>query len=315
MVEYINIRGIFMDKYNELVRKEVDDRITELQIKNGCSIKEAIRFYMDELYQKFDNVSSVIKDEYSLYKNVFIGVLFIDAYKFYSYKTKVHLATDVDKDVFFQLYNFEDMDDLLTEISANPDLFGYMLNATYSFYNMDKLGKQMVLNSLASSENEYLMEIFNPHQYDVLKEQDELNIENIVFYFRRQQLYMQKIMEVDFDDEVIWEIISYLKYTSIDKKDEVVAFYKELMITDYKMICKILKSENDKELQKRLKFYSSNDMPTIMNEMSFNQDFLFDILKNYIDVVVNLKVPEFDVDSINELDNQDEETLKKLLKV
>lgn len=56
-------------------------------------------------------------------------------------------------------------------------------------------------------------------------------------------------------------------------------------------------------------------MQTIMNEMSFNQDFLFDVLKNYIDVVVNLKVPEFDVDSINELDEKDEETLKKLLKV
>ena len=304
-----------MDKYNEMIRKEVDQHITDLQIKKGFSEKEAIKNYMEELYQKFDNVSSVIKDPYSLYKNMFIGVIFTDAYKLYSYKTKVHLMTDLEKDVFFQLYNFEDMSDLFSEISANPSLFADMLHATYSFYNMDKMGQKMVLSSLAPSENEYLTKIFNPHQYDLLKKDEPLSIESIVSSFITKQEYMDHIIDISFDDEIIWEMVGYLKYVSINRKDEVGTFYKKLMITDYKVICKVLKEVEDEDMQSRLKFYSDNDVQTIINKLGMDQDLLFNILKNYIDLVINLKMPEIDLDTLDELDMKDDAILKKLLKV
>lgn len=87
------------------------------------------------------------------------------------------------------------------------------------------------------------------------------------------------------------------------------------MITDYKVICKVLKEVEDEDMQSRLKFYSDNDVQTIINKLGMDQDLLFNILKNYIDLVINLKMPEIDLDTLDELDMKDDAVLKKLLKV
>lgn len=295
--------------FNQSIRKQIFD-VVEKNLLVGISTKEGIDKIMDYIYSLEDTNEKSI----GVYREFFMGVVYLDAYKMYAYKIKQGIASEEDIDTFYQLYNIIDFNDLYAEISANIGLFNTMIKAAYDFYNLNGLGKILVVRSLSLSENKKLSEIFPCHNLDLDTYYEPVTIDKLIKNIRSQYKFYERTLMIDFPEGIISTVVGFIKNLYMVDKNNAKDLCLQLALVDYrasKYLCDLV--EDNKTLKEHVDLYEKNSLERIIDLLFQDSELLFDVIYMLVDLYVNGKYNDIDLSEQVINSAGDEEVLKKLM--
>lgn len=281
---------------NQEIRQKIYKHIEKLNFR-GISTKDAIESLMLEIY----NIEGSNEPAKQKYHDYFIFTIYADAYKMYSYKLKQLIASPEDIDVFHNLCLITDADDLLNEVSASPDLLGYMIEATYEFYRLVGIEKANVMESLSEKENKRISEIYPAHDLDIQTYTDYITLDALIKRIQEQINYYQEMIDVDFIEGVIISTCAYLRSLFLNNNKNGIEILLQLAEIDYqvsKYLARFVK--DDTTLNDHLQLYESEKMDLIIARLYQEQEFLFDVVKTLIDVYIDGKYNEKSIPQLGE---------------
>ncbi len=295
--------------FNQSIREKINS-IVEKNLLVGVSTKEGIDKIMDYVYSLEDSNEKSLE----IYREFFMGVVYLDAYKMFAYRQREGIATEEDIDIFFQLWNIVDFNDLLAEISANIGLFNTMIKASYDFYNLNELGKVILVRSLSPSENKKLKEIFPCHELDLDTYNEDVTIDKVVKSIREQsRLYKQTIM-INFPEGIVYSVEGFMhNLFKVDQKNAK-ELILQLALIDYRASKYLVNLvEDNKVLKEHIEVYEKNSVDEIVRMLLQDSEFLMDAIYMLIDLYVNNKYDDITFSDKVIAKEGKEEVLKKLM--
>lgn len=295
--------------FNQDIRKQINT-IVEKNLLVGISTKEGINKIMDYMY----SLENYEEKSIEVYREFFMGVVYLDAYKMYAYRLKQGIATEEDIDIFYQLWNIVDFNDLLAEISANIGLFNTMIKASYDFHNLSGLGKILVVRSLSLTENQKLSLIFPCHDLDLDTYYEDLTIDKLIKNIRNQNKFYQKTLMIDFQEGIIYSVVGFIKdLFKVDRRNAK-KLCLEIALVDYRASKYLVNlAKDNKILQEHIELYENNGVEQIIDLLFLDSELLFDTIYMLVDLYVNGKYNEIDLSEDVISHEGKEEVLKKLM--
>lgn len=287
--------------YNQNIRNQIN-KVIEKNLLKGISVAESINQIINQLY----DLEEIQNPPKQAYREYFMGVTYIDAYKMLAYKQKKNMMTEQEKDFFFQIYNISNLIDLTTEISANPEFFSNIVKLSYDFSLLPNLAKSLVIMSLYPSENHKLATIFPGHSLDLAEYSQIITINTLVDEIQKQINYYEKVLCIDFTEGIVLSICGFIKdFFAINPHNSTVLCLN-LAQKDYQASKYLIDKVDDKQtLQQHISTYENLSLTDIIIKLKDDDEFLFDTIWMLIDLCVlksynTLKIDESLVSSYGE---------------
>lgn len=298
-----------MENYNRQLRVSLENYISGC-MNQGFDLRESAINFSHVLY-KLENTENPFE---MLYREYMISVSFLDAYKIYLYRQQECISNDEETDFLGQLVDIEDLDDLLAEVSCNPDFLTKIIESCYNFRQLGSLGKINLVKSLNDVENEWLLEKFPMHKQDLETYDIEVSLEHIINYIKNQRTHQRKECNYEYLDAIVINVLGFIQnltnYDYINAENLLIDIARK----DYSA-SKCLNGHS-KECDMFLEHidlyenFSRNDiLATLMENRVFLKDAIFDITCVYA-------LEEYDGLTINKEkidDCEDTEVMKKLI--
>ncbi len=298
-----------LKNFNKEIRKQIN-YIVENKLLEGISTKEGIDKIMNYIYSLENSKEKVA----GVYREFFMGVVYLDAYKMYAYRHKQGISSEEDIDVYYQLFNIVDFNDLLAEISANIGLFNIMIKASYDFHNLNGLGKVLVVRSLSLSENKKLSEIFPCHNLDLDTYYEPVTIDKLIKNIRNQYKFYEQTIMIDFSEGIIFTIVGFIKNLYMIDKKNAKDLCLKLALIDYRASKYLFNLvENNETLKEHIDLYEKNSLERIIDLLFHDSELLFDVVYMLVDLYVNGKYNDINISDQVINGYGDEKVLKKLM--
>lgn len=295
--------------FNQDIRKQIND-IVEKNLLVGISAKEGIDKIMNYIYSMEEYEDKSI----DVYREFFMGVVYLDAYKMFAYRQKEGIASEDDIDTFYQLWNITDFNDLLAEISANIGLFNIMIKAAYDFYNLNGLGKVIVVRSLSLSENKKLAEIFPCHELDLDTYYEPITIDKLIKNMRNQNRFYEKTVMIDFPEGIIYSVVGFIKNLFKVDRNNARTLCLQLALIDYRASKYLVNLVNDNQtLKEHISLYEGNSVERIIDVLFQDSELLFDAVYMLVDLYINGKYNDIEINDMVIAKEGNEDILKKLM--
>ncbi|MDE5586885.1 MAG: hypothetical protein K2I72_00770 [Bacilli bacterium] len=298
-----------MENYNQKLRNVLGEYLDRC-IECGFDIRRSAYSYANALY-KLENT----KDPYErLYREYMISVMYLDAFKLSLYRQKECLSDDSDTKFLGQLIEIADLDDLLAEVSSNPEFFVQLIEECYRFRQMSGIGKINIIKSLCDSENEWILQKFPIHQQDLNSYDIEINLDHILNSIKDQSEHQVKDEFYEFRDAIRLNVVGFIRNLTNYDYDNAERLLLEIAQKDYSA-CKFLAgcSKENESFLDHINLYENYSRRDILNELMGIPESLLDAICNIAYVYVYQEYEGTKI-SVEELDDcKDTEVMKKLV--
>lgn len=298
-----------MENYNQELRNVLGKYLDHC-IECGFDIREAASSYANVLYKL-----EITRDPYErLYREYLISVMYLDAYKLSLYHQKECLADDSDTEFLGQLVDIYDLDDLLAEVSSNPEFLIRLIEECYRFRQMSGLGKINIVKSLSDDENEWVLEDFPIHRQDLDTYDIEIHLDHILDSIENQTRHQKKDAFYEFKEAIMLNIMGFIRNLTNYDYDNAERLLLEIAQKDYSASKFLVGFPEEQELfLLHIGLYENYSRRDILNVFMESQEFLRDAIWNIAYVYV---YQEYDGTTIavEKLDDcKDTEVMKKLV--
>lgn len=209
---------------NEQIRKKLFQNIYTQQ-ELGYTFDESISNCCNELYtlQNAKDISTRL-----LYE-LMIGVTYLDTYKILNYKILKNIQSFDDIELITAFDGFEDFNDLLAEVSGNPEFLNKLMKNCYQFYDRIFPGRVLMTKFLTSRDNRQLLDMVPSHAEDITYFDRKVDINFL-------RTFYDSVETLSSRDE------RYAGYDLNHAIDNIRGFIQELYLVDYDNTIKLLKS-------------------------------------------------------------------------
>ncbi len=144
---------------------------------------------------------------------VLFSIIVSDAYKVLEYKFKSNTLSKSEVLLYDMLKANQDIEEIFYFIKYDRRLFNYLVKSTYDFYNMNSLGKRLLIQNLGDNENEHLNKLCVTHEFDLATYKKPLTKDTIIkIYASYKKEYQFDLNTISYtDEEIIKMISSYIK--------------------------------------------------------------------------------------------------------
>ena len=185
----------------------------------------------------------------------------------------------------------EDFFDLYTKISDDPDVFAYMIKASYEFQKSNGLIKLLQTKSLTEEENKHLLEIAPVHKEDLDYYNTSITLERLIKNYKAQIKYYANNEEENPEEKASFNIYNFIKQLSLIDRNNFTTLVKELIKNDY-IVSKTHGIEND-----YLNLYDDLNVGDLIQKMLDDQRVLKNIL-SHLNEYYNDTIDEIEEDYI-----------------
>lgn len=297
-----------MKNINQQIRNTLSRHLNQY-LEKGDSLYEAACKYVYTLYQ-FQNSDNLLE---KIGYELFVYIMYLDAYKLKSYQQKEMMNNDTDTDFFNQLIEIEDAYSLLAEVSADPSFLVRLIEECYTFHQMNGLGKINVVKSLSAYENELLEQEYPMHKQDLKSYDIQVRLQHITKNIENQARHQMNQFGVIYEDTITLSLVGFVRNLLKNDYQNAMELILEIATSDY-MCTKLLVQTNqtDSMLQEHISFYENSDKNEIFNQFIEYQEFLMDALWNITDVYVYQEYGNVPIDK-GELDEKAKQYLLEKL--
>lgn len=235
----------------EEIRKNIWTKVEELTLQ-GNSVEEVINYVCEWIYQLQEITNCFI----ATYLLNALSTFYIDAYKMLFYFEKNGINDDENEKLFYQIKCRKDMNDVLTEISADPSFLRDIIWVSYDFHCLDRFTKILVVKSLDKKEKSHLLKTVPFFQEDLDNFDIPISFQFIMEEWKKKeknqklfdcympeinlikiQGFIQNLLKVDMNNaqqllmEIAWHdynILNYLKTNQIisNEENEILKIYE-----------------------------------------------------------------------------------------
>lgn len=297
-----------MKNYNTLLRKTIVNDIETIITKKFKSLHEAVMIYQQSLYPLIDNN----KPESKVVMSCLMGLVYADSYKYFSYKQKNMNNKPTEIETFHDICVLEDGLDLITEISANPDLFCRMLEATYYYNETSGLAKVLMMKSLSEEEHQKILNMTGLHSVDKETYDKEITLTDIMKNMKSQRSYQHKVMTLSFDEGIITEVLGFIINISKYDNDNAIKLILEIAENDYEISKYLYSLFSEETTKKHIETYEVLTKDQIINILKNNQSFLYESINNIYEMYVSKTHNNKDLNEEQLEEFKDEGITKKL---
>lgn len=276
--------------FNQKYRAELHSKVEEGAIQ-GITGDEVIQNYASYLYY-IENEKSILIQTGRKY---LLTVAFLDAFKIYSHHQKENTNGEADEEMLGILYDIEDMDDLIATVSAEPSFLVKILTACNQFAEMNDLGKITIQKSLSPLENEWLLENFPCHVYDIETYDIPINLSFLINALQSQEEYQRNVICFEFAEGIILSIYGFLRNLIKSNYQNAMELLLEIGKVDYACSKFLAKHLWDESLQSRVNFYEQSPMELILSRLMNDQAFLRSAIISLRDVFVRQTYDNIDL--------------------
>lgn len=295
---------IYVD-FNSQVRKILADYINKY-LESGLDVKSSATLFINNYNAFLNNQKQMPVALYML------SVMYLDAYKIYSYKQKSSMLSEGDEDFLGTLIDIEDADELFEEAN-DPNFLVKLIEASYEFSEYNALAKVNLVKDLSERENEWLKDRFDIHEQDLYHYDIDITLDFLVKN-AKNHINAQRKYGYEFYDGIVINIVGFIRSLTNNRRDNAIKLLLELIKVDYAaskyLVDKVTDSEAFVDHIDLYENYSIDDMLyTLMN----NQGFLSDAVWMLLTVNVFKEYDDIDIDSDIIKSKHTEEFNKKLI--
>ena len=254
---------------NDNIRVIIYENIEKLK-KEGNSLEESIGIFRDCLYSYLDEEQDINKELLEM----IVKVSYADTIKLLVYRIKNGIAKDEDKVYFENLKEIDDYNSLCAEISANPDIFEYILGTCYEFCNINYFGRINIINKLSNVENRWIFNISNMHSMDFMTYKN-VGLEDIINHINDEIAYQDKNFSTSMSESNVIGIIGCINSIIQSNEKRGINLLFEIGVVDYS-VSKFLSNElpNNDLLLTRVDLYENYSVDDILDHLKYNEEFL-----------------------------------------
>ncbi len=294
--------------------KNFNNEARNFIIGYGKGLKLPFDIKIKLLTQRISDLQYQVDLESEILVQYLFSLLYLDAYKLYSWKQKENKLTPFQESTFCLLYNIENQNDLLDELIYNTELLKRMIIATHEVGNMDDINKIILMKSLSKEENEYLEKEWPIHNQDRKQYNIEITIPVLIELMKQKQQVSNSI-SFPFQYAVHFCMSGFLKNLLKYDCDNTYELFQKIAFMDYSLAqyLKVQKHENAQYKSHR-DFYDDSDYEKIMHRMMTDQKFLLEGLDSLKRIYIE---KEWRAIKLSEkiLENQENLDMKRKLKL
>lgn len=293
--------------YNRKVRNELCKTIDTLMYKTGLPLEICIDIYMELYYIPIDK-----NDKIRMVQRAFLNsVLFIDAFKMLVYKQKENMCSDEELIYFNMLVNTKDYTDATTDFSSDIGYLRKCISSVYEFHKLPGLAKVNIVKSLSEQENEWLLSLFEVHQFDLDTYARNINLSDIIKNMKNQYNHQMHTNNDVCLDSIAVSVLGFIKNLFKNDEENAYSLLLEIGKEDYE-INKFLygKTENDDVIE-HIDLYENYSQEDIVENLRYNEAFLVNAIWAILEANLLNKYNDVEIDNYSM--NDSDPTIKKFL--
>jgi len=293
---------------NDNIRVLIYENFEKLK-KEGNSLEESIGIIRDNLYSYLDEEEEITDDLLEM----IIKVSYADTIKMLVFRIKSGIAKDEDKVYFENLKDIDDYDSLCAEISANPDVFEYILGTCYEFCCINYFGRINIFNKLSNIENRWIFNISNTHSMDFMIYKD-VNLESIINHINDEISYQNKNFSTSMAESNVMGIIGCINSVIRSNEKKGINLLIDIGVVDYS-VSKYLNSKlpDDELLISRIDLYENYSVDDILGYLKDNEEFLRQAVWMVYSLYFDKSYGQIDLDESILNDDNSKQIKKKLV--
>lgn len=255
---------------NDDIRNILKESINKGCLK-GFTINQSIDRLRDTLY---DLETSNQQLEKNSRENI-IMCIYVDTLYMLIYKHKMSMMTLEDVDQLKRLCELNEKDDVLAEVSCDPDFFSTLILHSYEFSNLTTLGKTMVIKSLTSMEHRWLMDKHVMHVMDLSTYGRKVELNDLVLDIQNQVKEQDKLLDIYFIDGILLNVSGFISNLIRFDSDNAIDLVLNIGTLDY-AVSKYLEQEGyaDDNIIDHIDYYENYSLDDIIDRLIYDMSFL-----------------------------------------
>lgn len=268
---------IFID-FNSQVRNIVVDYINKY-LETGLDVKSSAAMFVG-------NYNAFLQNEKQMPVALYmLSVMYLDAYKIYSFKQKNSMLNEGDEDFLGLLTDIEDADELVEE-ATDPNFLVKLIISTYEFSEYNALAKINLVKSLSDAETAWLKERFEVHSQDVDHYDIDIDLDFLVTNAKRHMKHQSKL-GYEFQDGIVINLVGFIRNLFNIRRHNAIKLILELIKVDYAaskyLVDKVSDNESFVDHIDLYENYSVDDMiDVLISNQSFLADSIWMLLATYV---------------------------------
>lgn len=299
--------------FNDTIRKTmklgIDTLIYNEKTLKAMTPEEAMIIYRDNLYDL--EISDKPMDKW--FREQSILCMYLDTFKICNHKQKEGLSLDQDIELFNILTNFDSSDEIIAEVSADPNFLYRLILNSYNFTSMNNLGKITLIKSLSYTENEWLSSLIPSHQLDLDIYDIEVDIPYLVDNIKKDLKYQQDNLDLKMENAIILRITGFIRNLFKTHHESGLKLALELAKIDYagaKYLSKYI--PNDDLLVEKIDFYENYLLDDILYQLVNSEVFLRNAVWMFYSIYIDKNYDSIEIDEAS-LDSDETRKMNKKL--
>ena len=300
------------ESVNIIIRKSIK-KIFDREFCNGKTKVEIANMIRDQLYSmeplEIEEFNSKKENE----RVDLIKLMYLDALKMTIYKHK-SLLVDEDEMYFFNnLTSIESEEELLAEISSDPDLFSKIILECYNFVQMNDFSKIVLFKSMSNDENSFLSRTYKLHLYDAIVYNKKIEIADVITYLKKYVKEQEKLFGEVLDDNLVEIFAGFVSSIIRFDGSNSIDFVLDLGKIDYS-VCKYISKniEPSDYILDHIDFYENYSTRDILYRLTVDQVFLKDALWMFYALYIDRGYEDISLDETI-LETEDSKKIKNKL--
>lgn len=267
------------------IREYIAKRIIEAQL-NGIPKEEPV-IAISNLVLDLNDANEILakEEEYRqikrahLWVDLLVGVTFIDAYKMMNHYHKSGLNSQDEENWLDFLCKIQDINDIVGEVSADPQILHKLLILSYEFYQLDYLSKIQVIKSLDVSDIEFFLKEFSYFQEDLDHYDIDITLDLLLKEWKKKEKHQMLFSEVKPELNLI-KIDGFIQSIMNNNLKNGIHLLGEIALMDYRINEQLLSfKEITEKARSILDFYEKYSYGDIIYYLQSNQKERLEILR------------------------------------
>lgn len=291
---------------NDDIRNILKESINKGCLK-GFTINQSIDRLRDTLYDLETSNQQLEKNN----RENIIMCIYVDTLYMLIYKHKMSMMTLEDVDQLKRLCELSGKDDVLAEVSCDPDLFSKLILHSYEFSNLTTLGKTMVIKSLTSMEHRWLMDKNVMHVMDLSTYGRKVELNDLVLDIQNQIKEQDKLLDIYFIDGILLNVSGFISNLIRFDQSSGIDLVLNIGTLDY-AVSKYLEQKGyaDDNIIDHIDYYENYSLDDIIDRLIYDMSFLQCALSMVISFYIHKSYDDLEL-SEDLLNNNAVKKLKK----
>ncbi len=293
--------------YNRKVRNELCKTIDTLMHKTGLPLEICIDIYMELYYIPIDK-----NDKIRMVQRAFLNsVLFVDTFKMLVYKQKENMCSDEELIYFNMLVNTKDFSDAITDFSSDILYLRKCISLTYEFHKLPGFAKVNIVKSLSEQENDWLLSLFEVHQFDLDSYGRNINLSDVKKNMKNQYNHQMNMNGDVCLDSIAVSVLGFVKNLFKNDEENAYTLLLEIGKEDYEINKYINSKKEDDETIDHIDLYENYSQEQIVEHLRYNEAYLVDAIWAILEANILNKYKDVEIENYGM--NDSDPNIKKFL--